>query len=676
MESIRRAARSRWRHYLPGVLLIAAMWSVLAAWIAWDRTTEIRRAEAASATLAETLAAHTRQVLTEAEQIAALVAREVRLNGLDTDLKGLRAAGLIPSGAFLQVALTDASGILRASTLDGYRPMDLSDREHVDVHLKGTWPSGALFISKPVTGRLSGRHSVQLSRAITAEDGRLLAVIVISVDPAYFTSLYKTLDIGEQGMVTILGTQDYVVRARRTQAAESVGDKLAASSPLRAAVEASPDGTFRAKSPIDGIDRISSYQILAPYPLAVVVGYATDDFLSSFRSRRDLLLLAGLFMTALIAVAEIRQVALWRRLAGSALREHAALAQESEKSAYLHALFKAIPDAAVAMAGGMLVDVNPRLAKLLGGEDESLHGQTPQWLAQRFFEADLSEDKDEKVRMLTESMTHVAPGRSWRQVFTLRTPAVSVFECRIEALEAPHSGAVMLVRDMTAQTQVDRMKSEFISTAAHELRTPTAGILGLAELLAADRVPDARKPSLYQMIRNQAQSLSDLVSDLLDLARIEARADKDFHLESFDAASVIHSAVERFPGIESRLTVRLPDAPVRIRGDFAQLETVIRNLVENCVKYSLAESPIALELLASDGAVLITVEDRGIGIGAEEQKRVFDKFYRVEKNGAIPGSGLGLALVKEIVQLHGGKVWLESKLGMGTKFSVTLPAQA
>jgi signal transduction histidine kinase len=664
--------------YGPGLLLIAAMWASLAIWISWDRSVELRAAAQASATLVETLAEHSRQVMGEAEQTAAMVALEVSAHGLDIGLAEWERRGLINDRAFVQVAVVDARGILRDSTLADFQPIDVSDREHVRAQIAGPRAADVrqLYIGRPVVGRTSGRPSVQLSRAILDGDGKLIGVAVVSLDPSYFTGLYKLLRIGEHGMVSVVGTRDFVVRAHRTRVGESLGDELSPHSALRAALGHASAGTFSAAGPMDGAERITSYRVLDRYPLAVVVGFSTLDYLQSFRRRRDLLLLTGAFMTALIAFAEIRRVSLWGKLAASARREHIARQQEAERAASLQALIKAIPDAVIAFSDGVVRGMNPRLGEMLGLENEPLTDWTPERLADMVFANDLSDDQSQKRAELTRALQHQASGASRRLVFTLKTPRVRVLEFRIESLRDPYDGVVALVRDVTAETQVDRMKTEFVATAAHELRTPTAGILGLSELLAADRVPQGRKQSIYGMIRDQAKSLSTLVSDLLDLARIEARADKDFKMAEFNALDVVHSAIDRLPGIRERVALQAAQPHVLINGDFTQLETVVRNLLENCVKYSAPDTPIRISAEKVGAMFRLTVEDEGIGIAQGEQAKVFDRFYRVDKNGAVPGSGLGLALVREIVQLHGGKVSLESQPGVGTKVSISIPAEA
>lgn len=672
MDYLRRIVTSDWRDYRSGALLALAMWISFIAWISWDRAEELRSAETASSTLAETLAANTRQVLGEAEQVAAVVAREVQTYGADLDLNQLRNLGLLHSDVFLQVAVSDQHGILRASSLPRKEALDLSDRDHIRVHLEGRWPRNSLYISKPLVGRLSGQTSIQLTRAIVDKVGDLVGIVTISVAPSYFTDLYKLLDIGHQGMVTVIGSEDYVVRARRTNAGEAVGDELGASNRLREMNPQQDVGSFRGKSPIDGIERISSYQVLSPYPLIVVVGYATEEYLAAYRDRRDLLLLTGAIITLLMAFAEWRKVRLVRKAADLAMRERAATERQAEKAAYLQAWFRAIPDAAAALTNGRVLNVNPRLLNLVDLKTDEVSGSTVEQLAALLLARDVSGDCSEKLHALVDALKRIDPGAGRRIVIQVQDARLHVFEFRVEALEAPHSGAVLLIRDISAESQIDRMKSEFISTAAHELRTPTAGILGLAELLVLERVPETRKQAIYRMICGQAANLSRLVADLLDLARIEARANREIRHEEIDCVEAVSSVVGKMPEAYSRVRMHLPPHPLRIHGELTLIESAIRNVLENAFKYSPEESPIHVCLAEKDGCALLTIRDQGIGISPEDLERVFEKFYRVNRNGPIPGTGLGLALVNEIVQMHGGKVWVDSELGSGTSVHISL----
>ena len=314
------AMRRRFTHVkLQTLLLIASLWFALGALTIWDANAEMRSARAGAAALGDALGAHTMRVMREAEQVAALVSWQVQNDGVSIPLAYYVSSGLLKLDVFVQVAVIDSQGYLRASTVPGFKPINLSDRPHFRVHLHN--PSTALMIGRPVIGRASGKPSLQLSQRISSLDGRFLGVVVVSVDPSYFTELYNGLRIGSNGVVAVVGTKDYIVRALRSGRNEAVGATLPPNDPLRRALAHSPSGNLRTASFIDSRDAIMSYRTLSDYPLAVVVGYSTDEYLAAWRTRSFLLLTAAILLTILIIAAERRTKALLSNLAAAHERE-------------------------------------------------------------------------------------------------------------------------------------------------------------------------------------------------------------------------------------------------------------------------------------------------------------------------------------------------------------------
>jgi signal transduction histidine kinase/CheY-like chemotaxis protein/HPt (histidine-containing phosphotransfer) domain-containing protein len=310
---------------LQTLLLIAALWFALGALTIWDANAEMRSARAGAAALADALGAHTVRVMREAEQVAALVSWQVQNDGVSIPLAYYVSSGLLKLDVFVQVAVIDSQGYLRASTVPGFKPINLSDRPHFRIHLNN--PSTALMIGRPVIGRASGKPSLQLTQRISSLDGRFLGVVVVSVDPTYFTELYNGLRIGTNGVVAVVGTKDDIVRALRSGRDEAVGATLPPGDPLRQALARSPSGNLRTASFIDSRDTIISYRTLKDYPLAVVVGYSTDEYLAAWRTRCFLLLAAAVLLTILIIAAERRTKALLCNLAAAHEREIGKTAQ-------------------------------------------------------------------------------------------------------------------------------------------------------------------------------------------------------------------------------------------------------------------------------------------------------------------------------------------------------------
>lgn len=242
-------------------------------------------------------------------------------------------------------------------------------------------------------------------------------------------------------------------------------------------------------------------------------------------------------------------------------------------------------------------------------------------------------------------------------------------------------GTVSIFRDVTKEVEVDRAKSEFVSTVSHELRTPMTSIKGYADLLllgAAGQVSDEQRHFLT-IIKSNADRLSDLVADLLSISRIESgRVELDIKPLRLDA--LIEQVVASLRGnIEAKrqtITVELPPDLPAVNADHDRVIQILTNLIGNANKYTREGGAIIVRATAKDGMVQTDIQDTGIGIAPEDQPKVFDRFFRSDDSYVqeSAGTGLGLAIVKQLVQMHHGEIWLESELGVGTVFSFTLPA--
>jgi len=240
---------------------------------------------------------------------------------------------------------------------------------------------------------------------------------------------------------------------------------------------------------------------------------------------------------------------------------------------------------------------------------------------------------------------------------------------------------VLCLRDVTRETEVDRMKSEFLSTAAHELRSPMASILGFVDLLLKRDYEADKRRELLGIVHQQAEELTKMLNELLDLARIEARAGKDFKLAEHDLCDLARQATGALlvSGDARRVELKLPDGPVRVQADAEKLRQALTNVLSNAYKFSPLGGAIELEILREERAGAawagLRVTDYGMGMTAEEVSRAGERFYRADRTGHIPGTGLGLALVKEILQIHGGTVDIESTPGEGTTITLWIREQ-
>ena len=278
-------------------------------------------------------------------------------------------------------------------------------------------------------------------------------------------------------------------------------------------------------------------------------------------------------------------------------------------------------------------------------------------------------------------LTGPGTGRSARRhLIELDTPRRTVLEVGLRLSHSETVSQIMYFRDVTYETEVDQMKSEFLSTAAHELRTPMASILGFSELLLGRNFDADTQKELLQTIFKQSELMSSILNELLDLARIEARRGKDFVLEQLSLGAVLQDAVTAYSPAPGRTPPQLELAPqaTPVQADRKKLLQVINNVLSNAYKYSPEGGDVVVRELPKThlhGRWMtgFSIQDHGIGMTPAQLARVCERFYRADASGRIPGTGLGMSIVKEIVELHRGEVELESAEGAGTTARIWLP---
>lgn len=237
---------------------------------------------------------------------------------------------------------------------------------------------------------------------------------------------------------------------------------------------------------------------------------------------------------------------------------------------------------------------------------------------------------------------------------------------------------VIYFKDVTQRAIVENMKSEFITTAAHELRTPMSVILGYAELLKMRAFKQEARVEMIDAIHSKSALVASLLDDLLDVAVIEYRAEKTLKLELHAFKPFIKSIVDTFifAGNDNRIGLdAIPDVP-DFYFDAQRFERAINNCLTNAYKFSPGNGLVSMsiyQLAAEVPELVIEIKDQGIGMTPEQLSRIFEKFYRADKSGHIPGTGLGMVLVKDILEAHGGRVQVASVLNVGTTVTLILP---
>jgi two-component system phosphate regulon sensor histidine kinase PhoR len=244
-------------------------------------------------------------------------------------------------------------------------------------------------------------------------------------------------------------------------------------------------------------------------------------------------------------------------------------------------------------------------------------------------------------------------------------------------LEPDSRAFVMSITDVTALKEVDRMKDHLMSIVTHELRTPLTSITGYAELLE-ESVQGETEHKCVEVILRQSRRLADIINEFLDLSRIESGRTRlaveptsVYHL----AERVVRDLAPVAADKDIQVALEAPTALPEISADADKISQVLTNLVGNAIKYSPEGASVTVSFRAEAGCVVVVVADTGYGISEGEIDRVFDKFYRARQPRGvnITGTGLGLPLVKAIVEAHGGRVAVASTEGEGSTFTVTLP---
>jgi signal transduction histidine kinase len=242
-------------------------------------------------------------------------------------------------------------------------------------------------------------------------------------------------------------------------------------------------------------------------------------------------------------------------------------------------------------------------------------------------------------------------------------------------------GMLLAYRNVARELALAKLKSDFVSNVSHELRTPLALIRLYAETLELGRISNlGKRQEYYEIIRKESERLTSLINNILDFSRIES-GKKEYSFRETDVADLVRSTLESYRfeieqngfQFEQKIDNDLPQVYV----DREAISRSLLNLVNNAVKYSGTEKYLGVNLYRHNGGVNLEVVDHGIGISAKEQPKIFEKFYRVSDPllHDTKGSGLGLSLVRHVVQAHGGEVAVESEPGHGSKFIITLPVQ-
>lgn len=347
-----------------------------------------------------------------------------------------------------------------------------------------------------------------------------------------------------------------------------------------------------------------------------------------------------------------------------------------EQSVGVNALAEVVDGVALAYLDGRIAHVNKPLLALAGLAEAQVAGISFLELLDHFRAGVFDEPAIAVRRVLQtgEPYEREIPMGDRNETYGLRISLVT------SSGNSQPLCLALVVRDLTRLKEFEQLKSDMISLMSHELRTPLTSINGFAELLTTDDTLPEQTREFVTIIANEAQRMSRMINTFLTVAQLERKDRQEVLKIPLRLDEVVKETIASMQPVAKKRRIRLVEQPTQrlppVAADKSMITQAIKNLVGNAIKYSPERTTITVSTTLEADAVRLCVEDRGYGIPAESKDRVWEKFYRVVREGEDKdeeSTGLGLSFVREVVEQHGGAVDLESEVGRGSKFSFTLP---
>jgi PAS domain S-box-containing protein len=363
-------------------------------------------------------------------------------------------------------------------------------------------------------------------------------------------------------------------------------------------------------------------------------------------------------------------------------KERARLSQELERSVQeltrkLELILHSIDEGLFSVDRELrLLTFNPAAEKILGWREEEVVGRS---CAEIFREEDGSFSYQEEL--LSEAMRKAQPVNSVKEGHpVINKDGQRIFiASSVAPLLNPDGqvvGAMVAFRDVSAEIELDHMKSGFISMVSHELRSPLSHIIASTELMRDTDLSSAQQEDLLGIMHDQSNRLNKFVARILDVSLLEAGTVKA-EQRPVALKPMLEQMIEVFEmrANTHRFELTVPEEPTIVVGDESKLQTILDNLLENAVTYSPKDSRVSIEVSDGDKEVVISIIDEGIGIPAMQLGKIFERFHRVNVGDDQEqyGYGLGLYISKRLIEMQGGSIWVESEVGRGSRFCFSLP---
>ncbi len=526
-----------------------------------------------------------------------------------------------------------------------------------------------LWVSKPILGRVNPQYIISFSKRYKHSDGTFAGIVSASVPISHFSSLISQFDLGPKGTLILRDSDNGLITrvpAIPDQKAGQLGDAGVSKAFRDLVASGVQRSTYHITNSPDGFERILTFSRLRSARMTAIVGTAREDYLAGWD--RELLnsgILAGSFMlfTGVMGFFLLRL-----------------LNRQSGYVEQLNTIFELSPDGFVSFDEKHKVKYcSPAFNRMTRLDRASVLGLDEDAFTKILGEQCIPSARFQGIHSLMPEDVVDSDTKPKRKLIELQPPHCGVIEVGLRIGNGDAVSKILYFRDVTRDKELERMKSEFLSTAAHELRTPMASIYGFSELLLSQEFDVKTQHEFLTTIYRQSELMSSVLNELLDLARIEARRGKDFVFENIHLTEVMASTVAGFkiPGQRIPPQSVEPDEALIVSADRSKLQQVLTNLISNAYKYSPNGGNVYIRYhkagQPNSPMIGIEVQDEGIGMTPEQIARVFERFYRADTSGKIPGTGLGMSIVKEIIDFHQGRVDVNSAIGQGTTVTVWLP---
>lgn len=547
------------------------------------------------------------------------------------------------------------------------RGANLGDRDYFQYHK--THRDRGSYVNTRVRSIISDKWLIGLTRRIDHPDGSFAGVVAATIDVAYFERFYATFNLGHDGAAALL-RDDGTILVRQTLIGPAVGAAKVTVPPFDDPQSREKSGTGEVVGQLDGVRRIYAWRRVAGYPLVVAVGVGKDESLAGWRLGAGEHLLAAVVVALLLGATMVRLGRQVRELTRAELATAVATAAAKTAAAQYRLIADNASDMVIAVDLRFVRHyVSPGCRDLVGYEPEQLIGGTP---------ADLLHPDD--MERVTASLREVAAGRD-RTALACRVrhrDGRTVWvEATMRLIRDPGSGAPLEIctalHDITARHDIEREKEQqrhelertnadlqaFAHIASHDLKAPLRAIMHLANWIKTDISATASPETLGHLglLVGRTERLDRLLDDLLHYSRI--RRDRSA-VEDLDIAELVNEIVTVSPPPPGFVIGCAPRMP-RVRALRTPLRVVLDNLITNSVRHhDRLEGCVTIAVSLVDGLAEFRITDDGPGIPPRFHDRIFGIFQTLARRDDVEASGMGLAIVKKMVEVHGGQISIES----------------